>query len=535
IQHYDLEARLIPDEHRLEARVVMTAQLAGAKPLNRVIFRLGPQMGVQRIARLDSPLPPKAAAPGVSGESEIPFRHEEGVLACRLPQAASPGQPLYLYFEYVSESTAPRLWRGDVIGSASGFLRPESCWYPYTLWGDNATCKATYRLPESLQVVGNGTLQEERVEQGERLASWESTLPFFGITLAYGPYTKTSREVKAGGRTFPLSCYTLPEHASRAAEVITEAQLILSFYSERFCPFPYEALKIVEAPAFPGGYGSCTLLLLMSNFFEGDMQRWLLAHELSHQWWGNLLGIELAGEGANIPWLSEGFATYSDILYTEHLESQRHWRQHLDKYAGLYYEHASHGTDEPILTVRWASPMYHAITYEKGALVLHALRYLMGDEAFFQALRTYAERYAFSAVTVDDFRRVCEEYYQAEPESPGYPAEGERASLEWFFEEWLERPGFPILKIESVKAAPASAGFEIKVTMIQEESVYRLPVDLRVRGHLDQEFTRRVWLTMPDEVLTFESSWVPQEVQLDPDGWLLKDPRPAFIHWKLSG
>ena len=153
--------------------------------------------------------------------------------------------------------------------------------------------------------------------------------------------------------------------------------------------------------------------------------------------------------------------------------------------------------------------MYHAITYEKGALVLHALRYLMGDEAFFQALSAYAERHAFAAVTVDDFRRVCEEHYQPEPESPGYPAEGEKASLEWFFEEWLERPGFPILRIESVRAVPEGAAFKVEVTIIQEEYVYRLPIDVRVRGHLDKEFTRRIWLEMPDEVLTLESTWVP--------------------------
>ena len=134
--------------------------------------------------------------------------------------------------------------------------------------------------------------------------------------------------------------------------------------------------------------------------------------------------ITLAGENASIPWLSEGFATYSDILYTEHLESQRHLRQHLDKYASLYYEHSSYGTDEPIRTIRWSSPMYHAVTYEKGALVLHALRYLMGDEPFFRALSAYAERFAFAATTTDDFRRVCEEFYRPEPESPGAHQQG---------------------------------------------------------------------------------------------------------------
>ncbi len=535
IQHYDLEARLLPKEHRVEARVVMTFDTKAAKEINPITLRLGQQMSIRRIALLESPQAAADIPAAVSGENDIVFKHEEGVLACRLPQAVTGGQRLSLYFDYVSESTAPSYWRGDVIGAASGFLRPESRWYPYTVWGDNATCKATYALPEPLQVISNGVVQDERVEAGVRRATWEATLPFFGITLAYGPYTKTSREVKVGRRSFPLSCYTLAEHTGRASEVITEAHVILSFYSERFCPFPYEALKIVEAPAFPGGYGSSTLLLLMSEFFEGEFARWLLAHELSHQWWGNLVGVTLAGEDASIPWLSEGFATYSDILYTEHLESQRHLRQHLDKYASLYYEHSSYGTDEPIRTIRWSSPMYHAVTYEKGALVLHALRYLMGDEAFFRALRAYAERFAFAATTTDDFRRVCEEFYRPEPESPGYSAERERASLEWFFEEWLARPGFPILKIESVKAVPEGAGFKVEVTIIQEEYVYRLPIDVRMSGHLEKTSSQRVWLSMPDEVLSFDSPWVPQEVELDPESWILKDPKPAFIQWKLSG
>jgi len=532
IEHYELEVVLAPSRRTIQVRAVMTFQ-NGSQPSGRVTLRLGPQITLKRLAQAQSPrLPAEDAQQGSSG-TPLEFKHEEGLLACRFPGELPPGERVSLYLEYEGRWANRAQWKGDVIDAASGYLRAESQWYPYTAWGDTATYQAVFHIPKPYQVIATGVLEEQKVEQDRQSFAWKANQPFFGITVAYGHFAWQSREVTLGRRVVPVRCYTRPEHLGQASALLDEAESILQFYSERFCPFPYDSLKIVEMPPFPGGYGGCTLVLLTSRAFEGQLPRWLLAHELAHQWWGNLVGITLAE--SSIPWLTEGFATYSDILYTEHRGDREHLHRHLLKYAGLYYDHASYGTDEAIRTANWRSPMYQAITYQKGSLVLHALRYVMGDRAFFQALREYATRFSFSAATVEDFRRVCEEFYEPEPESPGYPEdEWEKPSLHWFFEEWLERPGFPILRIDTVEATPAESGYDLEIVILQDEFVYRIPIDLLLSSG-EEKRTERVWMDMPNSVITLEQwPWKPEAVKLDPEGWILKDPKPDYVHWSAS-
>ena len=245
------------------------------------------------------------------------------------------------------------------------------------------------------------------------------------------------------------------------------------------------------------------------------------------------MGITL--EEGSLPWQTEGFATYSDILYMEHTNSKEDLKRHLTKYAQLYYEQASYGVDESIETVRWRSAMYQAVTYQKGSLVLHVLRYLMGDEAFFKAIKDYVARNAFQSTTVKDFQEICEAYYEPDEESPGYPqSEDEKPSLDWFFEEWLERPGFPIIKFEDIQVSPNGALYDMEIPIIQMEYVYHIPVELEITGGKEVIY-KRIWLSAPDTFCNVnELPWLPQKVILDPDVWILKDPRPVYTRWILK-
>lgn len=529
IEHYDLHAVIIPEQGLLQARVAMTLQ-SGHKDAREFLFRLGSQLELSRVSRLTTRELPSATEQSL--ESVLDFKHEEEVLALLFPQEIPAGETLSLLFEYSGNWSSPMHWKGDFIAEGSGYLRAESQWYPYTVWGDNATSRVVFDLPDPYLIVSNGVqVSDERVEDMRRV-TWEMDQPYFGITAVYGNLVESVAMLHLPDRNMPLFCYTFPEHRAQATAILDEVGAIVLFYSGLFGELPYPNLKIVETPPFPGGYGACTLVLLTDAVFQDEIPRWLLAHEVSHQWWGNLVGVRIDEEKESIPWLTEGFATYSDILYSESLEPGARLVQHLNKYANLYYEHAGVGFDESIRSVRWRSPLYQAITYQKGSLVLHALRFMMEDEAFFAALQEYASRYAFQGTLVEDFQEVCQEFYRPEPQAPELLHQEEYSDLSWFFEQWLDRPGIPILKIESVIMTPDDARYRIEVKIDQAGEIYWLPIELRLDG-ARESLTRRVWLTEKEHQFEFDLSWIPQEIELDPNHWILKDPSPKFLRWQL--
>jgi aminopeptidase N len=381
-------------------------------------------------------------------------------------------------------------------------------------------------------VVGCGTLENEKIlEDGTKEFTWTATVPYIGQSMAYGDYRVESREVTIAGQTFPIRVYALKGHEGGARAVLDETEWIIQFYSETFCPYPYEELKMAQTPNFPGGFGACTLICLHSEAFQDPLPRWLLAHELSHQWWGHVVG-PVSGQGG-IPWLNEGFATYSDILYQEQIGSPNELRRHLFNYAVKFYEQAAYVADAPVRTIDWTSPMYQAVTYHKGALLLHTLRFVMGDEAFFRALQEYVTSHRFDFVTVEDFRQVCEKFYEPEPDSPGFEPEEGQGNLAWFFEQWMDRPGFPILRLADVKVNPSGMKNQLEFSILQEEYVYHLPVEIRISGAQEEKW-ERVWVGMPNDFFEYELDWTPRKIEMDPNFWIFKDPRPSFTIWKIQ-
>ncbi len=172
---------------------------------------------------------------------------------------------------------------------------------------------------------------------------------------------------------------------------------ILTFYGSKYVPFPFEKMAMVEVPLPPflGGVGPASLMFLHQGMVaHKDVPENLLAHELAHQWFGNLIPINIADPNYN-QWLSEGFATYCDALFTEHTEGEKAMATHMQRYGQLFFSYqmmASRGAGS-IRTTYPDSAMYRPVIYEKGAIVLHMLRKVMGDEKFFGLMREYVETY----------------------------------------------------------------------------------------------------------------------------------------------
>ncbi|MDX1938998.1 MAG: M1 family aminopeptidase, partial [Saprospiraceae bacterium] len=296
--------------------------------------------------------------------------------------------------------------------------------------------------------------------------------------------------------------YVLPEDYEKGQKLFPEILDHLRFF-EKFCgPYPFRADKYGVAQTPHLGMEHQTIIAYGANFNNGSMtggKDWgfdaLHQHELAHEWWGNLV----TNSDWRDMWLHEGFGSYMQPLYMEQRKGKEAYQQYMQNmrrfsnYLAVAPRESKTGDE-----------IYQAPIYSKGAWVLHTLRYLMGDAAFFRALRRMAypdptmERITNGGqarfATTDDFLSICE------TESG--------MDLDWLFEVYLRQAQLPKLysKIEDGKL---SLRWESPV----KEMPFPMPIEIEIGN-------KRQRIQIPAEGLILPIGKTDKPV-VDPDGWLL--------------
>jgi aminopeptidase N len=389
-------------------------------------------------------------------------------------------------------------------------------WFPSV---DHPADKASVELvvvaPTDLEVVGNGTLAE-RVELGDGRSRtrWVETaeIPVYGMVIGAADFAVELAGIVDG---VEVTHWTFAEDSAAGAVAFARSTEILAFYDSLFGPYPYEKLAHVQSATKFGGMENPGAIFydqerigaaLAADEAERDGLTSLVAHETVHQWFGDAV----TEADWNHLWLSEGFAEYFDAVFFEFhggihgrgpSELTRQMRERaeevLELEAGgpraIYAPGAGPGEYEGLL---------NAENYEKGAWVLHMLRRLVGDEAFFEGVRDYYATLRGGTAWTADFARIMEE-------AAGQP-------LGWFFAQWVARPGMPVLGTSVVDGA---GGRILRIEQTQPGEPYRLAFEVELRGDGD---SRRTTFEMdgPGAEIPLEIEG-PVEVVVDPDGWLL--------------
>ena len=309
----------------------------------------------------------------------------------------------------------PKAWPGRVGGVTSGWVAEGGAvavppfsnagWFPSN---DHPRDKALFRLrltvPKPLDVVSSGKLVET-IDNGDTTTFvWHTEHAVFMPTVAIDDYD--SRELD-GPHGLPLSIYfragsTEARHTADEAGVIGD---ILTFFEERFGPFPYEAYHLVLHDSMSEvAFSLPTTSVIRSEVFTDRV----LAHELAHQWFVNSVSPYCLED----MWLVEGFATYAEALWLESMTGE----DMLAAYYGLIRTMGPPG--KPPL-----DNVYDHSVYGRGAWTLKALHTELGDDLFFDLLRAYTDRYRHGVASTADFVALAEE------------VSGE--DLGTFFDEWL--------------------------------------------------------------------------------------------------
>ncbi len=336
-----------------------------------------------------------------------------------------------LYFIHPDPSAAWHLW-------TQGESEDTRHWVP--VW-DQPNDRATHRLHLTVDsrfvTMGAGKLEssDEHPKEGTRTDVWYMATPHVSylITFVAGDYAVGSLQ----GSHIPLPVLTEKEHLETSLINFTDTANMMDYFEEVIgYPYPYSKYAQTCVRQFVAGgmenISATTLYYEAIHHPEDEPQqdmRSLLAHELAHQWYGDLL---TCSSWSHI-WLNEGFATFFEDLWMGDFYGPDHYRWRMYNNQRAYIEEELEHS-HPIVWDTWERPddVFDNHAYPGGSARLNLLRTLLGDDAFFDGITHYTKSRAEQVVDTSDFQQAMEETTDVD--------------LDLFFEEWIYEPGFPVIK-----------------------------------------------------------------------------------------
>jgi hypothetical protein len=380
----------------------------------------------------------------------------------------------------------------------------QSYWYPQSPISDYATATLQISVPATYSCVASGEVSSDSPElvpakdpaQARKLYLFTAERPLRYLAFVVSKLTRADRWTVAfdgsrggkrapGGRSSPIPYEKLdlivdtnPRQASRGREVAERAVDIVQYYESLIGDSPYSAFTVALVEnMLPGGHSPGYFAVLnqplpnsgltwrndpasFSNYPE-----FFLAHEIAHQWWGQAVGWRNYHE----QWLSEGFAQYFAALYAQHyrgdasfatvLRQMRKWAIAESPEGPVYLGYR-------VGHIRNDGRAFRAVVYNKGAAVLHMLRRLIGDDAFFRGMRRFYTESRFRKVGSDDLRQAME-------------AESGR-SLDRFFERWVYNASLPKIAF-SYRVENGTDGSAAVLHFEQSGELFDVPVTVTVQ------------------------------------------------------
>lgn len=446
-----------------------------------------------------------------SGGSAVAFTHENNRLRVTLPSATKAGDEYSVTVAYAGTPGAGLRLANNIHGERTVFSEnwPNHArqWlpmidHPY----DKATGEFIVTAPAHYQVVSNGLLLEViDLPGGLRRTHWKQSVPISSWLYALGVARFTSHHAGTV-KGVPLQTWVFPQ--DRAAGLGTFEDLsrrVMTFFVDQVGPYAYEKLANVQAAGVNGGMEQASAIF----YGEKDVaaRRAPVVHEIAHQWFGNAV----TERDWNDVWLSEGFATYFTLLFTEHDEGRDAFVDGLKRSRDQVMALEQQLPDTPVIhrNLDDMKKVLSGLVYQKGGWVLHMLRAEVGTEAFWTAMREYYRRYQNQNASTAELRAVFEQV-------SGKP-------LDWFFAQWLTRPGVP--RLEGSWRYDA-AKKQVAVTLVQAQTagLYRLNVDIGITAAAGASpRVERVEMAARSATTIFAADSEPASVTIDPGTWLLHD------------
>lgn len=530
----DVDLRQQKSRIRLNARIEAEPNQPNVRAVS---FRVGEDLGEYDNQRLKKQMRVQSVR---RGGVDLPVVQEnwEGGFTVFLPEAMKAREKLEL------EMTL----EGDFIREAESV---EDCYYPRsnTSWFprhgdlDRATFDLTFRHQKRLHVasVGSRTSEEIDPEDKDALVShYQMTHPVALVTFALGPWKRYNDSIKweKGGAPTPLEFNSLPGTYLPIKEdfILAELNNAVRYFTVLFGDYPYPSFGAAFHP-FGFGQGFPTLLMIPSADRASKFTYQFIAHETAHQWWGNIV----AWRSYRDQWLSEGFAEYSGILYTGLRDSPGAKNELLGRLRSSLKDPPVTTTGigkgrlvdvGPIILGHRLSTSktlgaYQALIYNKGALVLRMLHFMLSDpgtgegQPFFNMMTDFVERYRNKTASSDDFRAVVNEHFAKSPIARKYGM----SDLNWLFYQAVYQTALPSYEMQYKLEDQPDGKVVVTGTITQKNApdnwVMVLPVKFSFGAK--QEAAGTVFVEGASSPFQIKLPMRPKKVELDPDRWILSE------------
>ena len=508
VDDYQIDAELQPHLHQITARAKV--KFTALQDLSVAVFELHNDLRVTRV--LDEKNQPLSAE-RVTQDSTV---------RVPLPAGLSKDASTTLTFEYEGQlesgdnSPVPGL-KLAYIGDDTSYLFYAGRWFPVSGYGLNRfTSTIRVTVPAHMLVIGSGksTATEAMPPKTPtasvlptKIFTFVSAKPSFPGTIVAGVF----QEYKSDEAGMDLHVFFKPTHQSLAPAYTTTAVQEFTYFITLYGLPPSQKLNVVELPGdtLPYLWAPEIAGLAGPSITEKTNYR-LLADAISHQWWG----VSVSPASKDDWWLSDGFSRYSEAMYVENAAGAAGLEEAVkDMSVGaLAYDTVPLSSASKLDIF---STEFQSLATDKGAMILHMLRWVMGEDKYNKTMREFAEQFAGKSASMDDFRTIAEKNY------------GEQ--LTWFFSQWLDSTGAPEFKVkyttyrlggnfakEAKSQQERSPGFRVTGEISQDLDLFRMPVDLRIDtdGKTENKRIEVVGTTSPFSIETFGR---PRRIAVDPD------------------
>ena len=445
------------------------------------------------------------------GLAGVSFTHSSNTLTINLNNTYMPGEIFQVQIKYRHLNVSD-----GAFYVSGGFVftdcEPEGArnWFP--CWDkpyDKATLNLRAKTPATVKLGSNGRLADS-VRIGDTIYyNWISRDPIatylivisarvnYNLDIVY--WTKPSSDEQ-----IPLRFYYNPGES--VTSIKPKVLQMINRYSELFGEHPFEknGFATLNSQFSWGGMENQTLTSLCPNCWSEN----LISHEFAHQWFGDMI---TCATWADI-WLNEGFATYCEALWYEYTSGYAAYKNDIISDKNSYM---SGNPGWPIYNPQWAittpdvnTLFNYAITYAKGACVLHMLRYTLGDSTFFRLIKTYAtdSRYKFKSITTADFVNLVNE--------------ATNQDLTWFFNQWIYSPNHPIYQNTYSISSAGNGNWFISFTAKQTQTntvFFKMPVIIKITFSSGPDTLIRVFNDRNNQTFSFMFNRQPVNVIFDPN------------------
>jgi hypothetical protein len=475
---YNIDTAVFPDRQFIEGKAQLTVRVQ-ADAVATLTLRLAEPLAVSSV---------------VSAEfGRLLFfrvRNDESLIV-NLPVSAQRGAMMTLVVTYSGRLASQALDRETValeaqdddnlepgIQSEPNFLlSSRSAWYPQNVTTDYARARIRVTVPEGYGCVGSGqltpgdvSLRDAATAVGGRAYVFNANEPvrYFAVVAsklarvsevtidAQDPKIATAATFRSDGRPgvptrrydhVTIAVEANPRQLGRGRDIAPAAADIMRFYGTLMDDTPYESLTVTMLEhELPGGHSPAYFAIInnatpFSRLYWGNdpaafagVPEYFLAHEIAHQWWGQAVGWKNYHE----QWISEGFAQYFAALYAQRAHGDPSFYAMLRQFRRWSLSESDQGPVDlgyRLGLIQGQGRIFRALVYNKGASVLHMLRRLVGDEAFFNGLRRFYVEQKFQKAGTDEFQQAME------------AASGR--SLTRFFTRWIHGADLPTLRYSS--------------------------------------------------------------------------------------